>query len=87
MVAKIDNILKQAMEMDATDRALLAERLIASLDPEPEEGVEIAWQAEIARRLAEIDSGKVKPVLWDEAIESIRRELRERHPDTPRRET
>lgn len=60
------------------DRAGLARRLLVSLDgPEedPEE-VRAAWVAEIRRRVAEIESGKVVGV----PIEEMFRKSRERHP-------
>jgi hypothetical protein len=43
-----------------------------SLDPdndgdESPDDVEAAWSLEIEKRLREIDSGKVKPVPWEEA--------------------
>ncbi|MBI4561219.1 MAG: addiction module protein [Candidatus Rokubacteria bacterium] len=41
-------------------------RLIESLDPESEEGVEQSWVAEIERRMVELDSGGVRTIPWDE---------------------
>lgn len=40
--------------------------LIESLDAESEEGVDDAWMAEVERRMAELDSGAVQPISWDE---------------------
>ena len=77
MVAKVDEVLKQALEMDAPDRALVAERLIASLDPDPDDDVEVAWQAEGARRLEDIQSGRVRPIPWEEVRDRLRKFLRE----------
>jgi hypothetical protein len=34
-------------------------------------GAEEDWNREIARRIAELDSGKVKPVPWAEARRQI----------------
>jgi len=77
MIAKVDEVLKQALEMGPSDRALLAERLIASLDPEPDDDVEVAWQVEIARRLEEMESGKLKLIPWETVRDRIRKSLRE----------
>jgi putative addiction module component (TIGR02574 family) len=67
-------ILDQALHLPTTERALIAERLISSLDrtvdPAPE--VELAWQKEISRRLAQIDSGEVKCIPWEEARDRLR---------------
>jgi putative addiction module component (TIGR02574 family) len=32
---------------------------------------EEAWKHEIARRIAELDSGKVRPIPWEEALRQI----------------
>ncbi len=60
-------ILKDALALPPEARAALIGPLVDSLDTEVDEGVEEAWRAEIQRRLAEIDSGAVKLVPWDEA--------------------
>jgi len=38
-----------------------------------DEGVEAAWSLEIARRLAELETGKVKSVPWAEVRRQIMR--------------
>jgi putative addiction module component (TIGR02574 family) len=60
-------ILKDALELPPEARAALIGPLVDSLETEVDEGVEEAWRVEIQRRLAEIDSGAVKLVPWDEA--------------------
>jgi len=40
--------------------------LIESLDAESEKGVDDAWMAEVERRMAELDSGAVQSLPWDE---------------------
>ena len=59
-------LLKRALALSDQERAELASSLIDSLDPTIDADAEQAWQEEIARRLAEIESGKVKTVPWDE---------------------
>jgi putative addiction module component (TIGR02574 family) len=54
------------MRLDPKERAELTGLLIESLEPESESGVEEAWIAEVERRLAELDSGAVKTIPWDE---------------------
>jgi putative addiction module component (TIGR02574 family) len=68
------DILKEALALPADQRAALAGSLISSLDEEPDEQVEEAWGVEIARRLAEIDSGRVKLVSWAEARRQFKRQ-------------
>jgi len=54
-------------------RASLAGSLIDSLDEQIDEGAEAAWDQEIARRLRELDEGKVKLVPWAEARRRLAR--------------
>jgi len=48
------------------EREALADSLISNLDGKVDEGVLAAWQAEIEKRIVELDSGKAKAVPWDE---------------------
>jgi len=72
-MSDIENVLNAAMRLPVGARAAVVAELIDSLDEtEPAEaGVEEAWVAEAERRLAEIDSGVVKPVPWPEARRRI----------------
>jgi putative addiction module component (TIGR02574 family) len=66
-----DDLLKQALRLPPEERAALAASLIGSLDQEVDEDAEAAWEAEIHRRLAELDSRTVKTIPWSEARRRI----------------
>jgi len=67
MMRSADDVLRDALALPAEDRAKIAGTLIESLDDDVvDEGVEGLWSAEIARRIAEIDSGTVQLVPWSE---------------------
>lgn len=66
MKTTVDDILKKAMAMPSRDRAVMAERLIESLDSSHDRTVEAAWQSEIERRIKEIDSDEIRLVPWEE---------------------
>ena len=51
-------ILDEAMQLEPTARAFIAETLLESLDLEQDYPVSPEWLEEIRRRCAEIDSGK-----------------------------
>jgi putative addiction module component (TIGR02574 family) len=59
-------LFEEAMRLDPQERATLMRLLIDTLDAESDEGAEEAWRAEIERRIAELDSGAVEAVSWDE---------------------
>jgi len=49
-----------------TERALLAERLLESLEPELEKLTEDELAAELDRRRTEIEQGIVTPIPWSQ---------------------
>ncbi len=73
MSPETEKLLLEALRLPPEVRAALAGHLIESLDREVEEGVEAAWSAEIARRMAELEAGKVRAVPWAEARRQIMR--------------
>ena len=70
-----NELLKKALELPETERAALAGSLLDSLEITSDSSVEEAWNDEIARRLREIDSGKVKTVSWAEVRRRISTKL------------
>jgi putative addiction module component (TIGR02574 family) len=70
-----NELLKKALELPETERAALAGSLLDTLEITSDSSVEEAWNDEIARRLREIDSGKVKTVSWAEVRRRISTKL------------
>ena len=68
-------LLEQALQLAPRERAELVEALTASLD-----GSDLgqAWEDEITQRLADVDSGRVKPVRGDQVFSRIEQRLRAR---------
>ncbi|HXG08989.1 MAG TPA: addiction module protein [Gemmataceae bacterium] len=62
---------EDALKLPESERAAIAARLIESLDPDVDEDAPATGDVEIARRLQELDSGRVKPVPWPEARRQI----------------
>ena len=60
-----------ALELPECERADLAARLIESLDDQVDEDLDAAWEAELGRRIEELDSGQVTAVPWPEARRMI----------------
>ena len=74
MSQTVAELLDAALALPEADRAELTERLAASLDP-PAPGLHPAWAGELRRRAAEVDSGAVKPVPWDEVRRAVQAQL------------
>jgi putative addiction module component (TIGR02574 family) len=69
------NLLQKALTLSEEERADLACSLIDSLDPTVDEGVEGAWDQEIARRISDLDAGRAKTVPWEEVRERLSSKL------------
>jgi putative addiction module component (TIGR02574 family) len=73
-----EKVLSEALTLDTRERADVAARLLASLDGEPDDDVEAAWAAEVARRIEEIEAGRVELVPWEGVERRIEREILKR---------
>jgi len=71
MTQQVFDLLQKALSLSEEERADLACSLMESLDAAVDEGAESAWNEEISRRIAELDSGKAKTVPWDEVQRRI----------------
>ena len=78
MTRETSEILKKALALPPEARAALADSLLDSLDEEMDEDAEEQWDIEIARRIQELNAGKVKPIPWAEARRRIANLLNER---------
>jgi putative addiction module component (TIGR02574 family) len=64
----------EVLKLVSADRALLAEHLIASLDEDNE--IESAWADEVERRVAEVESGAIVGMSFEEVIAQARSTLK-----------
>ena len=74
MPITVEVLEAEILKLPARERALLFERLIASLDTDAE--VEQAWSQEADRREAEIEAGAVQAIPGDEVIARLRARVR-----------
>jgi putative addiction module component (TIGR02574 family) len=65
MTQQPSELLQKALSLSEEERAELAGSLIKSLDATVDEAAEAAWNEEIARRIADLDSGKAKTIPWE----------------------
>jgi hypothetical protein len=71
----VDELLREALRLNAADRASMAHELLNSLESLSEAEVEQLWIEEALRRGAEIDAGTAKTIPADEAIAEARARL------------
>ncbi|HEU5117327.1 MAG TPA: addiction module protein, partial [Isosphaeraceae bacterium] len=74
MSRTVAELLDDALTLPEPDRAELAELLAASLTS-PTGSLHPDWAAELRRRAAEVDSGRVQPVAWEEVRQQVWAEL------------
>jgi putative addiction module component (TIGR02574 family) len=66
MTSEVSKLLEQALSLSVEEQEALADSLISNLGGKVDEGVQAAWDAEIAMRIAELDSGRAKTISWAE---------------------
>ena len=72
MTASAKKLMARAMTLSTDDRAAMAAELLASLDGESDEDVEVAWAAEIHRRVQRVAEGKAKFEDWNVVRNQLR---------------
>jgi putative addiction module component (TIGR02574 family) len=78
MSISAEALLDSALKLPSEDRARIAAELIASLDGTPEEGVETAWDAEVERRIAQVDRGEVQLSDWNDVKADVAQVVKRR---------
>jgi len=66
MSSQLESVEAEAIKLTAEERAQLPDRLIARLFEDAE--IEDAWEAEVERRIAEIEAGRSTLIPASEAI-------------------
>ena len=74
MSPSTEQVLQTALSLPSAEQVELIEALIAALDEADPEPLDDAWMAEIQRRSAEFDAGKVTPIPWSVVRERARSE-------------
>jgi putative addiction module component (TIGR02574 family) len=71
----IEQLAEEALALSAEQRALLADRLVESLDAGEVSRLDQLWAAEAKRRRDEVRQGRVQTIPGDEALARVRRSL------------
>ena len=73
MVITVEQLTEAALSLPSEARALLADRLVESLDPLEDQEIQALWAVEAMRRRDEVRSGLVKTIPGAEALERVLR--------------
>jgi len=73
MSMTVEQIVDEALGLPSEARALLADRLVESLDPAEDGYVRQLWAAEALRRRNDVQAGRVVAVPGEEGLAQVRR--------------
>ncbi|MBL7074929.1 addiction module protein [candidate division KSB1 bacterium] len=73
MKVDVDKIVGEVLHLPLQTRALLAEKLLESLDYEEDFEVSAEWMDEIRRRCKEIDEGVVELIPAEQVFKELSR--------------
>lgn len=71
----VEQIADEALALPSEARALLADRLVESLDPAEDGYIRELWMREARRRVDEVRRGEVQTIPADEAFAQVRQAI------------
>ena len=74
MGIQLEVLEAEALKLTLGERAAFAQLLLASLDEDAE--IEEAWAAEVERRIADVESGRVQVLPVSAALAQVRAALK-----------
>lgn len=75
MIRSTEEVISEVMSLPPDARAILADRLLMSLDSPRREEIDILWAEEVERRVRQIETGEVKPIPGEDVFKEIRDDL------------
>lgn len=71
----IEQLTEELLALPSLSRALLAEKLVESLEFDTDPTIQAAWITEAKKRRDQVRDGSVQPILGEEALAQVRRLL------------
>jgi Putative addiction module component len=71
----IEQLTKEILSLPSVSRALLADKLVESLEFDTDPTIQAAWVTEAKRRRDEVRNGSVTPIPGEEALAQVRQLL------------
>lgn len=71
----VEQLTDEALALPSEARALLADRLVESLDPAEDGYIHQLWAKEVRRRLDDVRSGRVKTIPGETALAQVRQAM------------
>jgi Putative addiction module component len=71
----IEQLTEEILSLPSVSRALLADKLVESLEFDTDSAIQAVWVTEAKSRRDEVRDGSVQPILGEEALAQVRRLL------------
>ncbi len=71
----IEQLTEELLALPSVSRALLAEKLVESLEFDTDPAVQFAWITEAKKRREQVRNGSVQPISGEDALAQVRRLL------------
>ena len=75
MIRSTEEVISEVMSLPPDARAIVADRLLMSLDSPRRKEIDILWAEEVERRVRQIETGEVKPIPGEDVFKEIRDDL------------
>lgn len=72
MINTFDDIIRAALTLPPDSRAVLAEHLLKSLEPQDQAIVDAAWAEVAEQRIQDVQQGSVSPIPADQVFQALR---------------
>ncbi len=69
----IEQLTEEILSLPSASRALLADKLVESLEFDTDSAIQAVWVTEAKRRRDEVRDGFVQPIPGEEALAQVRR--------------
>jgi putative addiction module component (TIGR02574 family) len=73
----LEKLTEEILSLPSASRAMLAEKLVESLEFDTDPAIQAAWTTEAKRRRDEVRSGSVETIPGEEALAQVRRLLKQ----------
>ncbi|NJL60997.1 MAG: addiction module protein [Methylacidiphilales bacterium] len=69
----IEQLTEEILSLPSESRALLADKLVESLEFDTDSVIQAVWVAEAKRRRDEVRNGSIQPISGEDALAQVRR--------------
>jgi hypothetical protein len=73
VMRSIEQLTEEILSLPSESRALLADKLVESLEFDTDSEIQAVWVTEAKRRRDEVRNGSIQPISGEDALAQVRR--------------